>query len=287
MSTALERHVRHLVEDIGERNLRRPEALDAAATWIDSTIRALGLTVSRQSYEVDGHQVHNIECVLPSISPTADVVVVGAHYDSAIGTPGANDNASGVATLIEIARRFSSRTPARELRLVWFTNEEPPHFHTDNMGSLRYARHLAGIRRKVVGMLSLETIGYYSNRAGSQRYPAAVDGMFPSTGNFLAFVGNSASKDLVRQTLGAFRKRTPFPSEGVVLADRIQGAGWSDHWSFWQIGVPAIMVTDTALFRYPHYHKPTDTPDEVDYARLARVTNGLTDVLQSILQAGR
>jgi Zn-dependent M28 family amino/carboxypeptidase len=283
LSKGLESDVRVLASDIGERNLRHPAALDAAASWIEHRLRDMSLRPRLASYSVDGHAVHNIEAVFVGTSPNPSVVVVGAHYDSALGTAGANDNASGVAVLLEVARRFTSYRAKHELRLVWFTNEEPPHFQSRNMGSLRYARALAAEHRKVVAMLSLETLGFYSDRPDSQQYPAAVFGLFPDTGNFLAFVGNNDSVDLVRDSIASFRATTRFPSEGLSLSASVPGIGWSDHWSFWQTGVPAIMLTDTALFRYPHYHRSTDTPDRLDYPRLARVTLGVEHVLRSLL----
>jgi hypothetical protein len=283
LSKSLERDVRVLAVDIGERNLRHAAALDEAASWIERRLREMTLRPRRSSYAVDGHQVHNIDVVVPGSKPDASVVVVGAHYDSAIGTAGANDNASGVACLLELSRRFANHRGTHELRLVWFTNEEQPHFQTSNMGSLRYARGLAAEGRQVVAMLSLETMGYYSERPDSQRYPSAVAGFFPSTGNFLAFVGNDHSADLVRKSIATFRSSARFPSEGVSMSGEVQGIGWSDHWAFWQTGVPAIMLTDTAPFRYPHYHRPTDTPEQLDYPRLARVTLGVEQVVRALL----
>lgn len=231
LSKALERDVRVLAVDIGERHLRRSGALDEAASWIERRLGDVALRPRRSSYEVDGHRVHNIDVLVPGAAPDASVVVVGAHYDSAIGTAGANDNASEVACLLELARRLANHRGMHELRLVWFTNEEQPYFQTDDMGSLRYARALAAERRNVVAMLSLETIGYYSEEPHSQRYASAVTGMFPTTGNFLAFVGNNDSADLVRDAIATFRKTTRFPSEGASLSGDIQGIGWSDHWA--------------------------------------------------------
>jgi Zn-dependent M28 family amino/carboxypeptidase len=151
------------------------------------------------------------------------------------------------------------------------------------MGSLRYARNLAAGKRQVAAMLSLETLGYYSDHPDSQQYPSALSGFFPSTGNFVAFVGDNNSATLAREAIETFRATTPFPSEGLASSARVPGIGWSDHWSFWQIGVPAIMLTDTALFRYEHYHRPTDTPERIDYPRLARVTLGVEQVIRALL----
>ena len=213
-------------------------------------------------------------------------MVVGAHYDSVLGSPGADDNATGVAAVLEIARACASLRWPRTLRLVAFVNEEPPFFLGGDMGSLRYARRLREEGRNVVAMLSLETIGYYSDRPGSQQYPFPFRFFYPERGDFVAFVGNIASRDLVRRTVASFRSQAGFPSEGLAAPGWITGVGWSDHWSFWQQGYPAVMVTDTAPFRYPHYHAGTDTPEKVDYERLSRVVAGLTDVVGELAGAG-
>jgi hypothetical protein len=284
LSKALEHHVRHLAVTIGERNTLHPEALNASAAFIENQVATLGLASERHPYEVDGQTVYNIEVLCPARTETQEVLVVGAHYDSARGTGGANDNASGVAVLLELARHCPADGARRALRFVWFTNEEPPHFQTEAMGSLHYARKLQSSGIGVAAMLSLETLGYYSDAEDSQKYPTALQGLFPDRGNFLAFVGASHSKALVRHSVAEFRAHAKLPSEGVALSDRISGIGWSDHWAFWQIGVPALMVTDTAPFRYEHYHRPSDTPKELDFQRLALATEGLVFVLRSLLE---
>jgi Zn-dependent M28 family amino/carboxypeptidase len=213
-------------------------------------------------------------------------VVVGAHYDSAVECPAANDNATGVAALLELARTFAGRKPRTTLRFVAFANEEPPFFQTEEMGSMVYARSLAAHGEKVAAMVALETLGCYSDRPGSQKYPPLVGLAYPDRGNFVAFVGNLASRGLARKCVAAFRARAEFPSEGACLPGWIPGIGWSDHWSFWQAGYQGIMVTDTAPFRYAHYHQPTDTPDKVDFDRLARVTAGLAGVVEELAGAG-
>jgi Zn-dependent M28 family amino/carboxypeptidase len=284
LSKVVERDVRYLSTEIGERNTRHPEALRAAASWIEQQLQQIPIETRRTSYSVHGDNVYNIDAVIPGSSAKSDIVVVGAHYDSALGTPGANDNATGVACLLELARQSVGHRGTRELRLVWFTNEEPPYFQTTNMGSLHYARDLTSEQRDIVAMLSLETLGYYSEKSGSQQYPGTVGAFFPSVGNFLAFVGNDDSASLVRRSIAAFRSTTPFPTEGLALGAEMPGIGWSDHWAFWQIKVPAIMLTDTALFRYKHYHRATDTPERLDYPRLARITLGIQHVVRKLLE---
>jgi Zn-dependent M28 family amino/carboxypeptidase len=210
-------------------------------------------------------------------SRAAEIVVVGAHYDSVEGTRGANDNGSGVAALLAAARAFAQRSdrPARTLRFVAFANEEPPYFQGSGMGSLVYARACRARGDRVVAMVSLETIGFYTDMPDTQHYPPPLGIAYPSTGNFIGFVGNVASRALVRRAISAFRETTRFPSEGAALPEWMPGVGWSDHWSFWQAGYPAIMVTDTAPFRYPHYHDASDLPDKLSYDRMARVVDGI------------
>jgi Zn-dependent M28 family amino/carboxypeptidase len=214
-------------------------------------------------------------------------MVIGAHYDSVQGSPGANDNASGVAAILALARAFARTTPTRTLRFVAFTNEEPPLFQTTHMGSRVYARRSRERGEKIVLMLSLETIGYYSDEPGSQHLLFPLNLIYPSTGNFIAFVSNVENGFLVRQLVGSFRQQAQFPSEGGALWGLIPGVGWSDHWAFWKEGFPAVMVTDTALFRYPAYHSNADRPEFVQYERMARVVSGLHAVIAEMANAPR
>ncbi|MFA5965741.1 MAG: M28 family peptidase [Sphingomonas sp.] len=281
LATRLHDHVVAIASE--PHNTAHPAALENAARYIERQLAGMGYTVHRQSFEAGGHRVRNIAVTITPAVPTARTLVVGAHYDSAYDAPGANDNGSGVAALLEIARdmhRLDGRATMR-LRLVFFVNEEPPWFQTHKMGSYVYATHLARTGERVAGMLALETIGYYSDRPHSQRYPFPLDMMYPDRGNFVAFVGMTGSRGFVRKTSGAFRAVAPFPSVGGSAPGFLQGIDWSDHWSFAQVGVPALMVTDTALFRYRFYHTVNDTPDRVDYDRLARVVSGLDTMIHS------
>ena len=274
----LKRHVEMLAQQIGERNIWNAEALAAAALYIRNTLEGHGYKVGVQSFKSGGQTVQNLEVELQGTTAPQEIIVLGAHYDSVAGTPGANDNASGVAALLEIARLLAGKSHARTLRLVAFANEEPPFFYSGEMGSQVYAARSRQRGEQIKAMLALETIGYYSDQPGSQQYPFPYGLFYPDTGNFIGFVGNLSSWRLVRQALGAFRASTAFPSEGVAAPGWVMGVGWSDHRSFWQEGYPAIMITDTALFRYQHYHAATDTPEKLDYQSLARVTRGLVDV---------
>ncbi len=274
----LRRHVEMLAEQIGERNVWHADALVAAASYIRNSLEDLGYQVHIQAFESEGQTVQNIEVELPGATAPQEIAIVGAHYDSVPDGPGANDNASGIAALLEIARLLAGKTHARTLRLVAFVNEEQPFSGSEQMGSRVYAERSRQRNEQIKAMVSLETIGFYTNQAASQHYPFPFSYFYPDTGNFIGFVGNLSSWRLVRQAVGTFRASTAFPSEGVAAPGRIRGVGWSDHASFWQVGYPAIMITDTAFFRYQHYHKETDTPEKLDYQSLARVTRGLVDV---------
>jgi hypothetical protein len=275
----LEGHVRTLGGDIGERNVFRPARLDAAAEYLETSLRGLAHRVESQPFEAAGVPVRNLEVEQTGRSTPDEIIVVGAHYDSVIGSPGANDNATGVAAVIELSRLLAERELPRTVRFVLFVNEEPPFFLTGDMGSLHYARRARERSERVVAMFSLETIGYFSDEEASQHYPFPFRFFYPSRGNFLGFVGNLSSRQLVRRAVGSFRRHSPVPSEALAAPGWITGVGWSDHWSFWQHGYPGVMVTDTALFRYEPYHTARDTPDRVRYEHLARVVAGLEKVV--------
>ena len=278
----LHSHVQTLAGQIGERNVFRHERLVMAAEYIWATLAAAGYEVRRQPYEVGGKICENLEAEARGRRNPDDIIVIGAHYDSVQGSPGANDNASGVAALLALARVFAKTHPARTLRFVGFTNEEPPCFQTQYMGSRVYARRSRERSEKIVFMLSLETIGYYSDEPRSQHLQFPLNLIYPSIGNFIAFVSNLENGSLVRQLVGSFRQQAQFPSEGGALPGFIPGVGWSDHWAFWEEGFPAVMVTDTALFRYPAYHSNADRPELVQYERMARVVSGLQAVIVEI-----
>lgn len=211
-----------------------------------------------------------------------ELVIVGAHYDSIGDSPGADDNASGVAAMLALARRFANAKPKRTIRFVAFVNEEPPFFRTDLMGSVQYARRCRQRNERIVAVLNLEMLGYYG---GPQRYPPPLSLFYPRVGNFVAFAGNWKSRPLIRRCAASFRRHAAFPSEGAALPEVIDEIGWSDQWSFWRSGYPAVMVTDTAFFRNPHYHATTDTPETLDYESFARVVDGLAGVVSDLASA--
>jgi hypothetical protein len=272
-------HVQTLAGDVGERNVFRPEGLERAAEYLETALVELGHQVEAQELESDGVAVRNLEVEQTGRARPGEIVVVGAHYDSVLGCPGANDNGSGVAAAVELSRLLGSRELDRTVRFVFFVNEEPPFFQTDEMGSLHYARRARARGERIVAMFSLETMGYFTDVEGSQQYPFPFGLFYPSRGDFIAFVGNLSSQSLVRRSVDSFRRHASIPAEGAAVPGGITGVGWSDHWAFWQQGYPGVMVTDTAPFRYPQYHTPEDTPDRVCYPQLARVVAGLEQVI--------
>ena len=279
IENAIRADLTQLTVVIGERNTTHPEALERAARYIESELGQAGYLPRRQDVSARRASAFNLEVERPG---DAEIVIVGAHYDSARGTPGANDNGSGTAALLSIARAFAGKSTRRTVRFVAFVNEEPPWFGTADMGSTRYAARCQERGERVVAMLSLETLGAYSDRPGSQRYPSFFGAVYPDRGDFVGFVGTVDSGPLVRRAIGTFRRTTAFPSEGVAAPSHTLGVDWSDHRAFLAAGVPALMITDTALFRSSHYHQPSDTLEHVDVGRLARVTVGLIRVVDDL-----
>jgi hypothetical protein len=279
-------HVRAIASK--PHNVEHYEELEKAAAYIEGELRTLGYQPTPQIYQADGRAVRNIEVTIEPAQANANrgTIVVGAHYDSYGDAPGANDNGTGTAAVIELARLLSdlrNKSEAR-IRLVLFVNEEPPYFQTSDMGSYRYAQLLAQRREPVLGMISLETLGSFSDEPGSQKYPPPFGLLYPNKGDFIAFVAMPGSRDLMQALIGSFRSHTKFPTVGGTAPGFIPGIGWSDHWSFEQFRYPAVMITDTAPFRYAHYHRTTDTPDKVDFSKLARITHGVERMVRDMVR---
>jgi len=305
---SLKNHIGFLAGTLGERNMFVSKNLKSAAAYIDKSFRAQGHEVSSHEYILqNGLSRHtivmdffrsifsanfpsgsqepvatNIEVEIPGNIYRDEIILVGAHYDSVIGSPGANDNATGTAGLLEIGNLLSGKKLKRTIRLVAFVNEEPPFFATKNMGSYVYARRSRERGENIQGMISLEMLGYYSTKKGSQKYPFPLGLLKSDTGNFIAFVSNLRSKTLLNDCIKRFRNLVEFPSDGVAFPQMIPGISWSDHRSFWKFNYPAIMVTDTAFFRYPYYHSREDTPDKICYDHMARVVSGLSRVIEDL-----
>ena len=281
--------VQKLAGEIGERNMWHYAQLNTAADFIEDSFSRAGLHPHRDSYEMRGQACHNLEAEIlgaqgaTASRPPPSIILIGAHYDSVFGSPGANDNGSGVAAMLALARRFAGKTTQHTLRFVAFVNEEPPYFLGGDMGSFVYASRCRARGDKISAMISLETIGYFSDAPHSQTYPSPGLGLFyPKVGNFIGFVSNVQSRALLRRVVSLFREHAKIPSEGAALPSFIPGVSWSDQWSFWRSGYPGIMVTDTAPFRYPHYHSASDTPDKLDYDRFTLVVSGMEKVIEHL-----
>jgi hypothetical protein len=279
----LEAHVTMLAGEIGPRNVSHPSRLHAARTYLETILLTMGYEIEQQVYEVHGVECANLIVERPGAGQGDEIIVVGAHYDSCWISPGADDNASAVAGVLALARRFADLDPKRTVRFVCFVNEEPPFFQGEGMGSLAYARRCRERGENITAMICLEMIGCYRDEPSSQHYPIPGLGLFyPKRGDFIGFVGNLRSRALVRQVIGSFRRAAQFPSEGAALPGWVPGISLSDHWSFWRNGYKAVMVTDTAMYRYEHYHTMTDTPEKLDYERMARVVDGLAEVIERL-----
>ena len=278
----LRAHVSMLSAEIGERHIYHPRALHAAADYIRSRWSAQGYEVASQTYQLEGVLSENIEVTRAGAKRAGEICLVGAHYDTVPGSPGANDNASGVAALIEMSRLFTELVPATTVRFVACVNEVPPYFFSRRMGSAVYARAAKLRGDDIRLMISLETLGCYSDLPGSQHYPPLFKYFYPDQANFIAFVSNLRSRGMLRSFAKAFRANSDFPAEDLATWALVPGVAWSDHLSFWREGYPALMVTDTALYRYRYYHTALDTADKLDYRRFAQVTEGLYRALAAL-----
>lgn len=280
----LEQDLQKLAVDIGSRNYSQYENLNLAKEFLQTSLTEAGYKVQQQEYKIGNKNYYNLAVEKKGIKKPDEIIVIGGHYDSAFISPGANDNGTGAVATLELARIFANKPTNRTIRFVEFTNEEPPYFWTENMGSLVYAKEVKKRNENIVAMLSLETMGYFSEDSGSQKYPFPIGLFYPNQGNFISFIGNIQSSDLVKKSIAAFRRQVQFPSEGTALPEQIPGVGWSDQWSFWQQGYKGIMVTDTAPYRYEYYHTEQDTIDKVDFEKLARVVNGLVKVISDLAE---
>lgn len=279
----LRRHVDVLAELIGPRHVGRPKALESAATYVERQFLALGDEVERQTYDVQGTTVANLVVERSGERSPDSIVVLGAHYDSIPATPGADDNASAVAVLIEVARLLRGRHGQRTIRFVAFACEEPPHFYTDTMGSQVYARRCRTRSERVVGMLCLEMVGFFTDEPRSQATPIGIPRwlrwLFPHRGQFLASVGNLRSISLAWRFHWGFKRGSRLPLYSVCLPEVIHEIRLSDNSSFWDQGYPALMLTDTSFLRNPNYHQSSDRADTLDYDRMAQVACGVAGAL--------
>lgn len=282
----LRAHVEHLATEIGERHVLRIGALDAARKYIGEEWESQGYTVHREPYEAAGQQCANLQIERSGTTRGDEILLIGAHYDTVRGSPGANDNGSGIAALIEISRLFRDAEPAMTVRFVAFVNEEPPFSFTPLQGSYVNARAARERGDDIRLMVCLETIGFYSDEPGSQQYPPLFRLLYPSRGNFIGFVSDFRSRRMMRRLVKTFRANSDFPLEHAATFRSIPGVSWSDHWSFWEHGYCALMVTDTAFYRYAWYHTREDTAEKLAYPQFARATDGLFRCFTAFAGAG-
>ena len=270
----LQAHVRKLSVELSPRDEGHIENLDRVATYIKDEFTQATALVSEQPYSRQGKSYRN---VIAQFGPESDErIVVGAHYDAAGPLPGADDNASGVAGLIELARLFGRQQPPMRVELVAFTLEEPPYFGTTGMGSSIHAESLRKQNIRVRAMLSLEMIGYFSDAPNSQHFPVGIlSAFYPSTGNFISVVGRLSDWSLVRRTKATMRNASPLPVYSINAPIFVPGFDFSDHLNYWRAGYSALMITDTAFYRNRNYHTNQDTEEKLDYKRMAMVVEGI------------
>lgn len=291
----LKAHVKYLSVDLYPRSFDRFKNIKLAAQYIQQQFIAAGADVVLQQVSVQESQYTNI--VARFGSSTGPLLVIGAHYDShgdagegakyPLGyspeshTPGADDNASGVAGLIELARLLHRYPPSRPIELVAYTLEEPPNYATDNMGSVWHARSLVAAKRPVRLMLSLEMIGYFSDGAHSQKATLGLGSLYPDKGNFIAVVGGFDNFIATRRAKSLMAGASDLPVRSINAPSFVPGIDFSDHRSYTAEGFPALMVTDTAFYRNSNYHGAGDTYDKLDYRRMAKVVQGVYEIAQN------
>lgn len=284
----LERDVQALAADIGERNLHRPGTMDAAVRFLEDQLSETGRSVGFHSYELRrgryaGHTSLNLYIEIPGTDQPETILIVGSHYDAVLNSPGANDNASGMAVLLELARIFADRPQPVTVRFVAFANEEPPFFQTEDMGSYAYAERSRSLGEEIRAAMILDGLGYFSDEPGSQVYPLpGFSGLYSDRADFIGFVTRLRDLGLLRKATKGFRSHDLFPVQAAALPGFIPGVNWSDHWSFWQHGYSAFLVTDTLPFRDPDYHSAADTPERLNYRHMARITHALAETIETL-----
>jgi hypothetical protein len=280
-SVLLRAYVEALSTRFQPRSAAHPANLARAAEFIADAFRASGAAVRVQRYDALGAKYEN---VIASFGPdTPERIIVGAHYDASGDVPGADDDASGVAALLELARLLSKAPPPLRVELAAYTLEEPPGFATEAMGSVVHARSLEVEGAKVRLMIALEMLGTFSDQPESQSFPVGTrKGEYPTVGNFIAVVGRAGQGGMVSEIAAAMRIASSVPVQTVVAPRSTPGVDLGDHRSFWDLDDPAVMVTDTAFFRNPRYHTPEDRADTLDYPKMAEVVEGVHCVVQAV-----
>jgi len=278
----LKQHIYMLAGEIGERNIKRPEGLINAAHYISRQWQAMGYPIHTQGYYAHDIPCANLEITQRGIGNPDRVIVVAAHYDTIGGCPGANDNGSGLAVMIEMARVVRALRLTSTVRFVALVNEEPPFFGTEHMGSWIYAHHASKRGDDIQLAVILDTLGYYNHQPGSQLYPPLFGMAYPDKGDFVAFVSNLRSSRKASRFASAFGQTKHLPYQKVIAPQIIPGMNWNAQTPFSLHGYRAVMVTDTGPYRYPFYHSAKDTPEKLDYSHLALITQGLVDAVATL-----
>ncbi len=276
LESSLKAHVLKLTGTAEPRDSNHIASLNAAADYVETELKKTSVTTKTQEYEALGKKFRNIICRIDAGSPKT--VLLGAHYDAWGQGPGADDNASGVAGLIELARMLQANTDKLRynVEIIAFTNEEPPFFRTQNMGSSIHAKSILPRKHLIEYMVVLEMIGFYSAEAESQRYPIpGMQQIYPSTGNFIAIVGNSNSVNVVASMKRAMQENSAVDCQSLIAPPALKGMDFSDHLNYWALGIKAVMITDTAFYRNRNYHQQNDKPDTLNYSKMAEVVKGL------------
>ncbi len=278
----LKRHVIALSDEIGERHFFRYEHLQKAARYVSGIFKEYGYNPEWQTYHWGNQEYSNIIATQEGSKDPGKIIIAGAHYDTVRGTPGADDNASGAAGILELSRMLSNEDIDKTIKFIAFVNEEPPFFRTRNMGSRIYSKQAKKNKEDIIAMFSFEMIGYFSEEEKSQHYPFGIRLWYPTNATFIALVGNIRFRKFVKRVAEIFRKHSDFDLQSIAMPSIIPGIDFSDHWSFWREGYNAAMITDTAFYRYHDYHGPRDTYEKLDYGKMAAVVDGFKYVLKEL-----
>ena len=282
MSAAqIQTDVEYLANTIGERNMHSSGTMESTVDFLRERFESIGYSVEDHQYTLRrgmyaGRSATNLVAEIPGSDVHEGIIVIGAHYDTVAGSPGANDNASGIAVLLAAAGKMFGYTPRQTIRFVAFANEEPPFFQTSDMGSYAYAERSSQRDENITAMIALDGLGYYDNSPGSQSYPLPGLGFaYSDRADFIGLVTRVSDLSFLRNISTGFEEAGVIPTESAALPGFLPGVNWSDHWSFWKHDYPGMLITDTLLFRDPHYHTPSDTPERLNYDNMALITTAL------------
>jgi hypothetical protein len=275
------------LQNLGPRNSENDTSykqLRQCEKWIKQRWESQGYVVKKQTFSFKGKEYSNLEIEIKGRTLPSEIIIISAQYDTLPGSPGANNNGSGIAILFQLSRLLKSHIPERTLRLLNFVNEEDPFFGTEMMGSYQYAKRAYQYRENIRIMLSLDALGIFKEEPGSQKYPFPFSLVYPNRGNFLAFIGDFSSRKYMVETTRGFKKGSSFLIEAGVVPKWVEGAGWSDHLSFWKFGYPGIMVTDTGGFRSPSHTTKEDTMEKLNFEAMSRIVVGMYSAIVELTQ---